>query len=148
MTVAFLAISGCSPKIVTRDVYRDSLIYQEAIVYRDTTINYVVEDSIVVNITRDTISRVETDYAASEAIVEDGVLLHWIRNKAGLRPIEIRLPEVQRSSEKILYETRCVDVPAQLSKWQEMLILLGRVTIITIIFGVGYLIFKIVKNKR
>lgn len=125
--LCLLGLISCSPKIVegtdTKVEYKVVTVWQDSIVY------YPVRDCTVVNVTRDTSSTIETDMAWSKASVKDGSLYHELRNKAGLRPVEVSLPttiETQTTTETI---TRTVEVPSQLTKWQNFRLILGDILI-------------------
>ena len=76
-------------------------------------------------VTRDTSSRLENDYAVSEASVSGGCLSHSLATKPARTPVE---SEVVRDS--IVFRDRLVEVPVEvekpLTRWQRTLIALGR----------------------
>lgn len=79
-------------------------------------------------VTRDTASRLENDYAVSEASVSGGYLSHSLATKPARTPVETEAREVARDS--IIFRDRLVEVPVEvekpLSRWQRTLLALGR----------------------
>ena len=79
-------------------------------------------------VTRDTSSRLENDYAVSEASVSGGYLSHSLATKPARTPVETEAREVVRDS--IVFRDRLVEVPVEvekpLTRWQRTLIALGR----------------------
>ena len=78
--------------------------------------------------TRDTSSRLENDYAVSEASVSGGYLSHSLATKPARTPVETETREVVRDS--IVFRDRLIEVPVEvekpLSRWQRTLLALGR----------------------
>ena len=79
-------------------------------------------------VTRDTASRLENDYAVSEASVSGGYLSHSLATKPARTPVETETREVVRDS--IVFRDRLIEVPVEvekpLSRWQRTLLALGR----------------------
>ena len=79
-------------------------------------------------VTRDTSSRLENDYAVSEASVSGGYLSHSLATKPARTPVETEAREVVRDS--IVFRDRLVEVPVEvekpLSRWQRTLLALGQ----------------------
>ena len=79
-------------------------------------------------VTRDTASRLENDYAVSEASVSGGYLSHSLATKPARTPVETEAREVVRDS--IVFRDRLIEVPVEvekpLSRWQRTLLALGR----------------------
>ena len=79
-------------------------------------------------VTRDTSSRLENDYAVSEASVSGGYLSHSLATKPARTPVETEAREVVRDS--IVFRDRLVEVPVEVEKplscWQRALLALGR----------------------
>ena len=79
-------------------------------------------------VTRDTSSRLENDYAVSEASVSGGYLSHSLATKPARTPVETEAREVVRDS--IVFRDRLVEVPVEvekpLNRWQRTLLALGR----------------------
>ena len=79
-------------------------------------------------VTRDTSSRLENDYAVSEASVSGGYLSHSLATKPARTPVETETREVVRDS--IVFRDRLIEVPVEvekpLSRWQRTLLALGR----------------------
>lgn len=79
-------------------------------------------------VTQDTSSRLENDYAVSEASVSGGYLSHSLATKPARTPVETEVREAVRDS--IVFRDKLVEVPVEvekpLSRWQRTLIALGR----------------------
>ena len=79
-------------------------------------------------VTRDTASRLENDYAVSEASVSGGYLSHSLATKPARTTVETEAREVVRDS--IVFRDRLIKVPVEvekpLSRWQRTLLALGR----------------------
>ena len=79
-------------------------------------------------VTRDTSSRLENDYAVSEASVSGGYLSHSLATKPARTAVETETREVVRDS--LVFRDRLVEVPVEvekpLSRWQRTLLALGR----------------------
>lgn len=79
-------------------------------------------------VTRDTSSRLENDYAVSEASISGGYLSHSLATKPARTPVEAEAREVVRDS--IVFRDRLIEVPVEvekpLSRWQRTLLALGR----------------------
>ena len=144
-----ILIAGCSPKIVqsSSDI-RDSVRveYRERVI-RDTAyveIPFVKE----VNVTRDTMSHIENDYAKSDAVVSDGVLSHSLETKRQSVPapvaVTVRDTIIVREKAKTIIEEKIVEVKKPLNWWQKTLMYAG---IISIVILVIYLFLKVVSIK-
>lgn len=107
-----------STRVEVREVTR----YVKDTVYLELP---VITERIV---TRDTSSRLENDYAVSEASVSGGYLSHSLATKPARTPVETEAREVVRDS--IVFRDRLVEVPVEvekpLTRWQRTLIALGR----------------------
>ena len=107
-----------STRVTVREVTR----YVKDTVYLELP---VIAERIV---TRDTSSRLENDYAVSEASVSGGYLSHSLATKPARTPVETEAREVVRDS--IVFRDRLIEVPVEvekpLSRWQRTLLALGR----------------------
>ena len=88
---------------------------------RDTVIMEIPAQSAE-NTTRDTSSHLETDYAESDArINQDGTLFHSLKNKEQEKPVPVDVPVTQKDSivyrDKYVYEA--MEVPRELTSWQK-----------------------------
>jgi len=114
---------------------RDSVVVTEVVTYKDSTIYYHIKDSVVINITKDTTSHLETDMAISDVVVSNGELSHTLRNKVSLQPISISIPSKVTTTERERIVTQTVEVPVELSWWQRTLIYMGYLLMILIFIG-------------
>ena len=127
---AALILCGCAAK---RQVY-DSVNIEQRDTVRVETVTIYVPDTVFIEIpaqtaereTRDSVSRLENDYASSEArINSDGSLYHDLKTKPQKKPVEFSKPVERRDS--IVYRervktktvTKTVEVPRQLTWLQK-----------------------------
>ena len=101
-------------------------------------------------VTRDTSSRLENDYAVSEASVSGGYLSHSLATKPARTPVETEAREVVRDS--IVFRDRLVEVPVEvekpLSRWQRTLIALGRTMLAMLCAAALWLGLRIARKLR
>lgn len=137
--VAFLLcflLGGCkTTKPATVVVVRDSIrteVHTETVYVHDT-IPIVLPPETVKVVLPDTLSRIETSFAVSEAALHDGLLHHSIWNKQTALQVPVEHKETTRDS--IVYKKKEVPVPypvpeyvdKPLSWWQKTRIKLGNV---------------------
>ena len=109
-----LILIGCGVRRKTlpsqSEVRRDSIYTKvvERTVYKRDTVRIHVPQQVAVAQVKDSISRLENDWAVSTAhVYRDGTLRHTLETKAGTRPIETETPIVYRDS--IVYQDREVE---------------------------------------
>ena len=148
MAVAIL-ITGCSPKIVqcstdSRDSVR--IEYRERIV-RDTAyveIPYIKE----VNVTRDTMSHLENDYAKSDAVVSGGTLSHSLETKSVTvqAPVYVTVRDtiIVREKADAIIEEKIVEVEKPLNGWVKFWRNFGYISALALIL---LAVVKIVSNR-
>lgn len=127
---AALLFCGCAAK---RHVY-DSVNSEQRDTVRVETVTIYVPDTVYVEIpaqtvereTRDSVSRLENDYASSEARINpDGSFYHDLKTKPQKKPVEFQKPVERRDSivyrERVKTETvtKTVEVPRQLTWFQK-----------------------------
>ena len=99
-------------------------------------------------VTRDTSSRLENDYAVSEASVSGGYLSHSLATKPARTPVETEAREVVRDS--IVFRDRLIEVPVEvekpLSRWQRTLLALGRTMLATLCAAALWLGLRIARK--
>lgn len=144
--ILLLFAVGCSPRIYpeSKVEYRTDTIVQERLVH-DTTY-FEVPYERVVNVTEDTVSVLETVFAASRAEIKNGLLHHTLENKRQ----KVSVPYVKPITETTIStnEIRIVyrEVEKRLSLWQSFSMVLGW------ILGGGLLLYfalwLIVKIKK
>ena len=122
-----LAVSGCSPKVITqvRTEYRDSVRVEvhERLVRDTVSVEIPVEVEKVV--TRDTVSHLENTYAKSDAMVSGGFLHHTLSSKPQVIYVPVEVPVTDTTtvhnsasvSEK--EETTIKYVEKELTWWQK-----------------------------
>lgn len=146
----FFASCGAQKNLPPTETQKDSvtIIVKEVVKYRDSLI-YVevpVEVEKVIMAATDT-SHLETSLAVSEAWVTDGKLNHTLAHKKTKIEKEVVIPEThtQTSTEKVESSERVeyVEVEAELSSWQNFLIVFGKIAMA----GVALLVI-IVSLKR
>lgn len=125
IVIAFLLCScGAGRHLPTQTEQKDSIrtVVREVTRYiRDTVIMEIPAQSAE-NTTRDTSSHLETDYAESDArINQDGTLFHSLKNKEQEKPVPVDVPVTQKDSivyrDKYVYEA--MEVPRELTSWQK-----------------------------
>ncbi|MBR3701955.1 MAG: hypothetical protein IKM12_00190 [Alistipes sp.] len=104
--VAILLIAGCAARRVSKSNVEQDSVYvdvREAVEYVTDTVEVEIPLIIERNITLDTISHLENDYAISEAIVNGGILAHTLQTKPQLRQVQIKTPRLRKDS--IIYQS-------------------------------------------
>lgn len=101
----------------------DSVSVETVIVYVPDTVYIEIPAQTSERTTADSISRLDNDYAISEARINpDGSLFHSLRTKPQKKPVQIQKP-VERHSNivyrtKTVTETEYVEVPCKLTWWE------------------------------
>ena len=99
-------------------------------------------------VTRDTSSRLENNYAVSEASISGGYLSHSLATKPARTPVETEAREVVRDS--IVFRDRLIEVPVEvekpLSRWQRTLLALGRTMLAMLCAAALWLGLRIARN--
>ncbi len=121
--VAGALVSGCCPCRHLATGSRDSVRVEvrERVEYVHDTVEVAVPVEVVRQTVRDTVSRLETSVAQSEArITPDGSLLHSLENKDVSFKVDFELPIIHRDSTtyRSFYRTYTVEVPRPLTGWQ------------------------------
>lgn len=80
LLAAAVALTGCSPKVISVPV-KDSSAISERETVTFVPVEIPLPSEFAQRETRDTLSRLETSVAVSEAVVSGGVLKHTLRNK-------------------------------------------------------------------
>ena len=117
-----LCLAACSPRALPQVVYRDSVRVEirERIVH--DTVKFEVPVIKEKNVTRDTSSHLENDWAKSDATLVDGFLEHTLETKG--RTVYIPVTKVVHDTlvvEKEDVETiKEVEVEKPLSWWQRL----------------------------
>lgn len=125
-----LILIGCGVRRKTlpsqSEVRRDSIYTKvvERTVYKRDTVRIHVPQQVAVAQVKDSISRLENDWAVSTAhVYRDGTLRHTLETKAGTRPIETETPIVYRDSivyrDQEVRKTEVREVEKPLGKWQK-----------------------------
>ena len=115
--VAALLFAGCAAKrVITKDVQQDSVSVEvrETMVYITDTVEVEIPYVVERNVTLDTISRLENDYAISEAIIEGAYLTHTLATKPQLRRVQIKTPQLRRDS--VVYRNFYRDVEVEVER--------------------------------
>lgn len=115
--VATLLFAGCAAKrVITKDVQQDSVSVEvrETTVYITDTVEVEIPHIVERNVTLDTISYLENDYAISEAIIEGAYLTHTLTTKPQLRRVQIKTPQLRRDS--VVYRNFYRDVEVEVER--------------------------------
>lgn len=122
--VAGAMLPGCCPcrrlTTGTRDSVRIETVVRTERIIDTAFIEVPVE--VVRQTVRDTISHLETSFAASDARIDpDGSLVHSLANKPQKRPVSVETKVVYRDS--VVYRDRetenVIEVPRPLTWWQK-----------------------------
>ena len=147
-----LALCGCkSTKPATVVVVRDSIRTEvrTETVYVPDTIPVVLPPETVRVVAPDTLSRIQTSVAISEAAIRDGLLHHSIWNKQTALQVPVEHKETTRNS--IVYKEKEVPVPypveveveKPLTWWQQLRLWLGNILLVVILAAAGYGAFRL-----
>ena len=145
------AASACGvvrPVIQPTDSTRVEVRY-ETLTVHDTA--YVELPVIIEKIqTLDTTSKLENDYARSEASVTDGILKHSLETKPAQLPVPVEKEIVYRDS--IVFRDRLVtevkEVERQLTFWQQFKMRAGVAAMILTALYAIYLLIRIYLKKK
>lgn len=118
--VALLAM-GCCPKHYPTIVYRDSIRVEirERLVH--DTVTFEVPVIIEKNVTKDTTSHLENDWASSDATLSDGFLWHTLETKGQTVyiPITTTVHDTVTVKEQAEEVTVIKEVEKKLNWWQK-----------------------------
>lgn len=91
--ISALVLSACSPKVLPPVIeYRDSIrVYVHERLVHDT-VSFEVPVIIEKNVTRDTASHLENNWAKSDATLVDGFLEHTLKTKGRTVYIPVQVP--------------------------------------------------------
>ena len=149
LLLAVASACGAARSLVnTADSTRVEVRY-ETLTIHDTA--YVELPVIIEKIqTLDTTSKLENDYARSEASVTAGILKHSLETKPAQLPVPVEKEIVHRDS--IVFRDRVVtevkEVEQQLSFWQQFKMRAGvAAMILTILYGL-YLLLRLYLKKK
>lgn len=148
----FLAV-GCGPAKIVTESQRDSVIVHvvDSMILRDTVVMVEVpRESDKAKIADTDTSYLQTSLAESWAYVDGGRIHHSLRNKSEmLLPVKVQYRDRARSekSEWIAWKhmAETVEVEKELSKWQNFIMTLGYVLLIS---ATGWLVWKLSKIIR
>ena len=117
---------GCSPRITPPAEIRDSVRVEirERVVHDTAYVDVPLIKEV--NVTRDTSSHVENEYAMSDASISNGTLRHSLETRPHkiAAPVTITVHDtltVEKKAETIIKEVNV------LTKWQGFQIILGRI---------------------
>ena len=115
-----LLLAGCRTPRETRERVRVDIRTETK--YVTDTLFVEIPSQVAERETRDSVSRLENDYAVSEArVTADGLLAHWLRTKPQQKAVEYLRPVEWRDS--VVYvdraRTETVEVAKPLTWWQK-----------------------------
>ena len=144
-----LLSASCSTPRVIADSQKDSVVFRDRVVYKDTTLYVPVpqESDRLLLSTSDT-SRLQTSLAESEAFVLDGKLHHTLRNRSEmLQTINLSTPFRLQQTEHYLQKekTVTVEVERELTAWQKLFMALGQGAFVA---GLAVLLYIAVRILR
>lgn len=124
-------------KVVTEVEYRDREIHD--------TVSIEIPKEVIVNVTTDTVSELETGYAKSTAIIDAGLLRHTLENK----PQTISKPIVIHTTDTIIKEKTAEELPPEIVKVEKDLSWWQRVRLDTYYILLGFIaLFCLFKYKK
>lgn len=146
---AFFIFPGCSPKVIL-PAQRDTVVQvRTKIIERlraDTVYIRRPMDSLAI-VTKDTSSRLMTQLAISEASITQGLLHHslWTNPSALVDTVEVLLRDtlIIRDSAFMASSQEPIAVPAELSKWQQLVQAFGYIFMGAFLLSVGFLAVRI-----
>lgn len=110
LIVSLLFASCTVTRYVPVETIKESIITEQV---RDTIVIYKPSKDSVAIQTRDTVSRLETSLAVSEASISDGLLKHSLKNKDSLK---VKIEYKDRIVEKIVTKEIPVEVVREIYK--------------------------------
>ena len=119
--VLLLAVlmAACSPRVLPPVVvYRDSVRVE--VRERVDTVSFEVPVIVEKNVTRDTSSHLENDWAASDATLTDGFLEHTLRTKGQKVYIPVVVHDTLVVEKEAVETVKEVKVEKPLSWWQRI----------------------------
>jgi hypothetical protein len=136
-------IETVTTTIEVKETFKDTIIYQtlpgEIVILVDTVIQ---EKDGKIN---SKLSRLETTLAWSTAQIRNNLLFHELHQKD--TTLEFRLNdairEVERLEKELTLKTETVEVPRQLTKWQQFRLRLANISLVCLAFFSIYLLLKI-----
>ena len=143
---AFAALlTGCAAPRVVQDSQRDSVavIVRDSLILRDSVVLVPVPEGTNKAVLPDTdTSRLTTGLAESVAYVKDGKLHHSLRNRTeAVVPVKISMSErlhYEKQDRLNMYKVvEYVEVEKQLSRWQQFMISIGWIVVISLIVWIG-----------
>ena len=133
--ILFCLATGCRTNKITTDTPTTTLINLDSVTQElvfieriDTQVVYVdIPAQSALKVLRDSTSHLETDYAESDAwLNDDGTLGHSLKNKPQKMPIEtyVSNKEMQITNARIVYRDKPVPMPVKIernfSKWEKL----------------------------
>ena len=115
--VFFLLLCACSTKKrMTTSVQENTRIETKYVIsYRTDTMYIEIPSQTAEMVVRDSVNKLENDYATSEArINKDGSLYHNLKTKPQKKPTLIQIPTERKDS--IIYKEKKIDNPIYIDK--------------------------------
>lgn len=145
----FVAILGqifvsCSPRVLPPAESENSVRveYRERVV-RDT-VNIEVPQIKEVNVTRDSSSHLENDYAYSDAAIVDGLLMHSLQTKPRKILVPVTIPVHDTTYVEVKSEREVVEVERNFSQWEAFQMILGRILGGLLLLWMGFTAYKVI----
>lgn len=139
---------GCSPRVVPPSGVRDSVRVE----IRERLIHDSVYFEVPVikekNVTADTSSHLENQFASSDAVVENGLLHHSLETRPQKIYVPYEVPVHDTTYVEKKAETIVKEVPAQFSKWQAFLLVVGNVFVWLILGWMVFTAYKVIVKYK
>lgn len=147
--LTLLCLSCRSPRTIIVEVQDSTSTHVRThTVFVPDTILVPLPPQTVYRVTPDTTSHIETDYAASDAAIRDGLLYHSLTTKPTPVPVPVTHKETTRDS--IVYREREVPVPVPviqevekpLTRWQQLRLHLANITLVALALAAAIWLLK------
>ena len=126
---------------------KDSVIFRDSIIFVE-----VPKESTSAIVASSDSSHLETAVATSDAWIRDGRLHHTLRNKEQLQPVEVKIPvkihSEQESRLQLGVRTFIREVEKELTWWQKLWIISGKVAWGIVCMIVLLFILRVVRSLK
>lgn len=159
LSLLFISVAVCScgvkRHIPIENSQKDSVIIhiKDSVIFRDSIIFVQVpKESTSAIVASSDSSHLETEVATSDAWIKEGKLHHTLRNKEKLQPIEVKIPvkihSEQESRHQLAARTVIKEVEKELTWWQRLWIISGKVAWGIVFMIVLLFILRVVRSLK
>lgn len=152
--VILLAFLMCSCGTITQlpptVIKVDSTIveYRDRIVH--DTVDFVPPEFFISQVSTDTLSIIENDYAKTVAVVHDGVLSHSLQSVPAVIkvPVAVEVHDTLIVKSKADTVTEYIEVEKKLTKWQSFKMDMGGIVLFASLLMLAWILVITFVNKR